>query len=255
MNLDIREASPAALRNLPVALLQRASLVLLSGACLLVLCGVKSRAQEATRGGTSASPATAQGRPTEPDAGIDKGDNEFGVWGAASTNSPTLIGTTESTRFASAALRYGRVFAATRNVAFEYTFDAVPLAVVSVPQFVFRRTGTGPFDFVVERSRRRAYGAGISPIGFKFNFRRRNRVQPFASTTGGLLYFNKQMPVPDSSQFNFTFDFGGGVQILTRNRKAFTVGYKFQHISNGYTGQFNPGMDVNVIYAGFSVFR
>jgi len=99
------------------------------------------------------------------------------------------------------------------------------------------------------------YGFGAAPIGWKFNFRRNRRVQPFAQATGGFLYFNRQAPVDDSSRFNFTFDFSGGVQIVNSNRRSFTIGYKYQHISNGFTGNFNPGVDVQMIFAGFSVFK
>jgi len=89
----------------------------------------------------------------------------------------------------------------------------------------------------------------------KFNFRRNRRVQPFAQTTGGFLYFAEQVPVTNASQFNFTFDFSGGVQIVNSNRRSFTVGAKSHHNSNGNTGTFNPGVDVQMVFAGFSIFR
>lgn len=198
----------------------------------------------------SAEAQSAGGGPD--DFKLKRGDNEFGFFGGTSTNTPTLIGTTEDAHLTVVALRYGRVFGTKGEVAFEYTIDGVPLALVSQTEFDVRREGDALF---LERTRRKVYGAGISPIGFKFNFRRRARVQPFASTSGGLLYFARQVPAPGSSQFNYTFDFSGGVQVLTRTRKAVLIGYKFQHISNANTAPFNPGLDANVIYAGFSVFR
>jgi hypothetical protein len=33
------------------------------------------------------------------------------------------------------------------------------------------------------------------------------------------------------------------------------LGYKFLHISNGFTSAVNPGVDNNVFYAGFSILR
>jgi hypothetical protein len=103
--------------------------------------------------------------------------------------------------------------------------------------------------------RRSVYGFGVAPIGLKFNFRRNRRVQPFGQATGGFLYFSDQVPDLNTSQFNFTFDFSGGVQVVNSNRRSFAVGYKYQHISNGYTGIYNPGVDVQMIFAGFSIFR
>jgi hypothetical protein len=139
-------------------------------------------------------------------------------------------------------------------VAVEYTVDLVPLTLVSRPEFVFTQQPGSNF-FTVERRHTTVYGAGASPVGFKFNFRREKRVQPFASTSGGVLYFSRQVPAPGSSQFNFTFEFSGGVQVFTHSRRAVTLGYKLQHVSNANTAPFNPGLDANVIYAGFSVFR
>jgi hypothetical protein len=63
------------------------------------------------------------------------------------------------------------------------------------------------------------------------------------------------VPLAGAARFNFTFDFSGGVQIVNSNRRAFTIGYKYEHISNGYRGTFNPGVDVQMIFAGFSIFR
>ena len=184
--------------------------------------------------------------------GIQKRWNEFGVWGSISFNSPTLIGKTANARFGNIGLRYGRVLAASKTVAFEWTIDAVPVAVLSNIRFAVVPSGSG---FVITQTRKSVYAWGLSPIGLKFNFRRNRRVQPFAQTTGGFLYFNEQVPLAGAARFNFTFDFSGGVQIVNRNRRAFTIGYKYQHISNADRANFNPGVDVQMIFAGFSVFK
>ncbi|HYW74336.1 MAG TPA: acyloxyacyl hydrolase [Pyrinomonadaceae bacterium] len=183
--------------------------------------------------------------------GIQKHWNEWGVWGGISLDAPTLIGKTPSARFGQIGLRYGRVLAASKTVAFEWTIDAVPVAVLSNDR-PFITSSSPP---VIGSERKSVYGAGAAPIGLKFNFRRDRRVQPFGQATGGFLYFAEQVPIANASQFNFTFDFGGGIQIVNSNRRSFTVGYKYQHISNGYTANFNPGVDVQMIFAGFSVFR
>ena len=185
--------------------------------------------------------------------GIEKGLNEFGIWGGVSFNAPTLIGKTPEARFAHLGLRYGRVLAASENVAFEYTVDVIPVAVLSLKRFTAVPVSPGVFS--IHETRESVYGAGAAPIGLKLNFRRQKRVQPFAAATGGFLYFYEQVPVAGASQFNFTYDFGGGIQIVNSNRRSFTVGYKYHHISNGYTATFNPGVDVQMIYAGFSVFK
>ena len=204
-------------------------------------------------------PTVASGQPareTEPQSpteGIQKRWNEWGIWGGISFDSPTLIGKTPDARFGNVGLRYGRVLAASKTVAFEWTIDAVPLSIISNSRLlpVFSENG-----FTVYAPKRKSvYGWGAAPIGLKFNFRRNRRVQPFGHATGGFLYFSEQVPDLNTSQFNFTFDFSGGVQIVNSDRRSFTMGYKYQHISNGYTGIYNPGVDVQMIFAGFSIFR
>ena len=52
-----------------------------------------------------------------PTEGIQKRDNEWGIWGGISFDSPTLIGKTPNARFGNLGLRYGRVLAASKTVA------------------------------------------------------------------------------------------------------------------------------------------
>ena len=228
------------------SLVTRAVSILFSGLLLLA-----STATVRSQVGHDGSPTERKRRSVG--EGIQKGWNEFGIWGAISFDSPTLIGTTTSARFGNVGLRYGRVLAASKTVAFEWTIDAVPLAILSNDRFTLVPTGSG--GFLVQKTRKSVFGAGLSPIGLKFNFRRQHRVQPFASSTGGFLYFREDVPVSGAKRFNFTFDVGGGIQIINDSRRAFTIGYKYQHISNGGTSPINPGVDVQIVYAGFSIFR
>jgi len=218
---------------------------------LAILLGLLSFTSKSSAQQTEAVLATVSSvtSPQSTGEGIQKRDNEWGAWGGISFDAPTVFGTTPSARFGNIGLRYGRVLAASRTIAFEWTIDAVPVAILSNDRFVFV-PGTGYIG-----NRKSVYGAGASPIGLKFNFRRDRRVQPFGQATGGFLYFSQQVPVPGASQYNFTFDFSGGVQIVNRNRHSFTIGYKFQHISNGSTAPLNPGVDAQMIFGGFSLFR
>jgi len=217
--------------------------------CLLLLTlPLVVLAQAPDNSSSSTSAAGAQST-TE---GIQKRWNEFGVWGGISFNAPTLIGKTPDARFGNIGLRYGRVLAASKTVAFEWTIDAIPLSILSNRRFTAVPSGSG---FVITQTRKSVYAWGLAPIGLKFNFRRNRRVQPFGQATGGFLYFNEQVPVAGAARFNFTFDFSGGVQIVNSNRRAFTIGYKYQHISNANRANANPGVDVQMIFAGFSVFK
>ena len=180
--------------------------------------------------------------------GMERAADEYGVWGGGSFSSPTLIGSTERVRLGLVAFRYARVVARGENLALKYTLDAVPVASMSFPVF---ETTAG----VTREMRKTITGAGLSPVGFQLNFRRRERVQPFAQASGGFLYFGERVPTSGGAQFNFTGDFGGGVQWKTGARRAWTVGYRYHHVSNGYRADVNPGFDSNIFYVGFSIFR
>jgi opacity protein-like surface antigen len=52
---------------------------------------------------------------------------------------------------------------------------------------------------------------------------------------------------PDSSQFNFTIDYGAGIQVFTSPRRAITIDYRYYHISNADIA-INPGTDANVYH-------
>ena len=221
-----------------------------------VLSGAEGRAKKT--GASSPDPLQA-GTPY-----LDRGMNEFGVWGGGSFSSPTLIGTAENARFAVVGLRYARVLAAGANgLALKYTADVVPLAALSYERSLFVQTSLNPDVFRLERDRETAYGAGLSPFGLQLNFRRSKRVQPFAAGSVGFIYFGETVPDERSAlepgrsgkQFNFTTDFGGGVQVFTGERRALTFGYRFHHLSNGYRGEINPGFDANLFYAGYSFFK
>ena len=236
-------------QRLRLTFVSNGTILRIPASCLLVL--ISSVIVSAQAINESSSLAAGSGAPSSSE-GIQKRWNEFGIWGGISFDSPTLIGKTPNSRFGNIGLRYGRVLAASKAVAFEWTIDAVPLSILSNNRFTAVPSGTG---FVVTQTRKSVYGWGVSPIGLKFNFRRNRRVQPFGQATGGFLYFNEQVPLAGAARFNFTFDFSGGVQIVNSNRRSFMIGYKYQHISNANRATFNPGVDVQMIFAGFSVFK
>lgn len=177
------------------------------------------------------------------------GQNEFGVWGGFSPVSATAIGVTTDRKFFELGLNWSRVILAGRVVAWKYVLDVVPMAFITQPA----ESEVPPFvPAPVSKPARTIYGAGFNPLGMQLNFRNTKKVQPFADIHGGLLYFQEQVPVLGSQQFNFTASWGGGVQFFTRENKTVSVGYRFHHLSNNEGAPRNPGNDANVFYVGFS---
>jgi hypothetical protein len=184
---------------------------------------------------------------------LEKNKNEFGVWAASSLGLPAALGGSRDRRIPLLiGLRYGRVLSAGKYAAIEFTFDVMPVAVVSGPKGGFSNPGGvaspgGGRDY--------AYGAGVIPVGFKLFVAPGHRIKPYLTVSSGPFYFNKQVPVPDSAQFNFLSTGGGGVQIYISARRAISIEYRVGHLSNAGVGNLNPGFNSSTIHAGFSVFR
>ena len=101
------------------------------------------------------------------------------------------------------------------------------------------------------------YGFAVTPLGFTADFGRRHRVFPFLQTNEGIIASSEPIPinVTGATGLNFLIDIGGGVRIKTGQGRAISLGYKFLHVSNGFTSPVNPGVDNNVFYAGFSILK
>lgn len=186
----------------------------------------------------------------------ETGKNEFTVWGGFSPDSSTLIkgtGRVEDARFGVVAFRYARRFNNSDKVNLKYTADVVPVAFLNYRDIEIQGSPTS-LPFVVSSVRPTRYGFGASPLGIQANFRPRKKVQPFIEATGGFLYLNKRTPNFVGTRFQFTADVGGGIEFKLKEKRAFTVGYKYFHISNGNRGIQNPGFDNNLIYVGYTFF-
>lgn len=183
------------------------------------------------------------------DAFLRRGSNEFGLWSGYSPASFKLVGQTEDRKLFLLNLQYARTLFATTPFTFKYTAEIVPVALQSQPTEIQLINGNN----VINRAAT-VYGAGASPIGFQGNFGRK-AIQPFTNGSVGFLYFRQQVPVIDSSQFNYTITIGFGAQYFRRSGKTFSFGWKYDHISNKGQANRNPGIDSSVFYAGFSVVR
>ncbi len=159
-----------------------------------------------------------------------------------------LVGRTTDRSFFELNLQYARVFETSDNWAMKYTAEIVPVAIVRQPQ-----QGIINGNAVdLPGSKQKIYGFGVTPVGLRVNFRRGHVLQPYINGTAGVLYFRDQVPVADSSRFNFALGLGAGIQIWYLENQSIILGYKYHHISNGFTAPRNPGMDSNLFYIGYT---
>jgi lipid A 3-O-deacylase PagL len=188
-----------------------------------------------------------------------QGDTEFGVWGGYSLGNPHLIGISGDHQFGVVGLRYGHSIYDWSAVSLEYTLDLLPAEIIRQPTYV--QCATNPTKFpqgLCQTGHEVVYSGGLNPLGLKLNFRREHQLQLFGASTAGFIASTRPVPIDVSggTQFNFTFDFQAGFQLYNSARsRAWILGYKYQHISNAYRHSFNPGVDFNSIFLGYSFFR
>jgi hypothetical protein len=182
-----------------------------------------------------------------PDSSPSQPRHDFQFFAGYSPVSATLIGTTTDRRFFMAGFGYSYRCWVWPSVSISYSGELMPAAVLLqpgqyLPQFV-------PAHAV--------YGFAVRPLGFTADFGRRHRIYSFLQTNEGIIASSEPIPinVTGATGLNFLIDVGGGVRVKMGQRRAISLGYKFLHISNGFTTPVNPGVDNNVFYAGFSILR
>jgi hypothetical protein len=174
------------------------------------------------------------------------GVHEFGAWWGFSGFSGPIWGFAQDVKYMPIDVTYSYLWHGGEKWNFRYAPELTALAMLDEPQ----KGVKSRFD-----QRKRTYGSGLSPVGFRASFFPQSRVQPFLSTDGGFVYFIDRVLSPQGSQFMYTIDFGGGVQIFHKQRQAISFGYRYQHLSNANISQHNPGTDTNVFYVAMSRFR
>jgi hypothetical protein len=80
----------------------------------------------------------------------------------------------------------------------------------------------------------------------------REWVQPYAEVGVGMLYSDLKT-FSLSSRVLFSVDGAVGVEVPVGERGGITLGYRFRHISNAGQDEVNPGLNSNVIVAGFAL--
>ena len=174
------------------------------------------------------------------------GVHEVGTWWGFSGFSGHIWGYADDIKYMPVDITYSYLINPGAKWNFRYAPEITALAMLDEP------TPSNP-NFLDKR--KRTYGSGVSPVGFRASFYPESRVQPFLSTDGGFIYFLDRVLSPQGSQFMYTIDFGGGVQFIRKQRQSISIGYRYQHLSNANISLHNPGTDANTFYVAISRFR
>jgi opacity protein-like surface antigen len=212
--------------------------------------------------------------------------NTFGVFGEYSNDSSHIIlGTAENRKLLDFGGGYSRRVLLNRFVEGQYMLELRPIMLESDPlahQTIHSTSPPPPFTVTSEFAtvqachpfsatftsvlqgvtysntttltcgRQWTFGEGFSPLGFKWNFRPRHRIQPVISLLGGYMFATKPIPVADAGSWNFTFEFGGGVEWYRSATRSIRAEYRIHHISNKDTAAENPGIDNGLFQVTYS---
>lgn len=177
---------------------------------------------------------------------------------------PSPIGEGEALPFEKGTVEFSVIGGVSLPVSlFEANADhQLALASFSVGRVMAGRPGHGSLELLVEvspfiqvRQPDRVRGWSVAPLFVRWNFPpagRRTRI--FGEVSGSLLWTNAPVPVRTTT-FNFMDQAGFGIRIEESSRRAWLIGYRFQHISNAGRVRPNPGANFNFIYLGLSFLR
>jgi hypothetical protein len=99
-----------------------------------------------------------------------------------------------------------------------------------------------------------AYAAAFNPLNLKWNFTGSARTVPYLELGGGVLFSNHAVPL-NTSHVNFLTHATLGFQFFNNERRAFTAGVRYEHISNAGLTVPNPGVNTVQFQLGMNWFK
>lgn len=214
--------------------------------------------------------------------------NTLGIVGAYSWDSShMLLGAAENRELLNVGVSYSRRLLMNSVVNWQYDVELLPVALESDPTVTQTVQFTGPDEITASYNvgavmvtctpvtmsfsspagpggtpvsytatdycsgRQWTAGEAISPVGMQWNLLPRRRIQPLFEGHGGYMYSTRPIPIVTAGSFNFTFDFGTGLEIFRSNLNSIRIEYRYHHISNDYTGGTNPGIDSGMIQVAY----
>jgi hypothetical protein len=167
--------------------------------------------------------------------GPEKGGHEEQFWTGGGTSQP---GGVRGINVWNAGFRYGWILTEAYGPKilrgrFEYAVDAVPIF------WFFEPGGT-------------AFGAGLDPVGLKWNFDAGSRVVPYFDATAGFVFASRAVP---SGAWHGNFTTGGALGAHLLGKFAnFNAEVRFMHISNAGLTTYNPGINTLQVRIGIGRF-
>lgn len=171
--------------------------------------------------------------------------HQLGLSIGYSFDSFTMWGKTPDATLSMTSMRYSRkLINPLKEYTIRYTLDMNMSATYTYPSEGLltnnpRRSSTGGF--------------GFAPLGFQIDLEENKTVSPFIQSAAGFILLKEPFPDERGTRFNFTLEFGAGLNISLSDHLALFAGYKYHHMSNGERGIVNPGVDSNFLFGGLLI--
>ncbi len=151
------------------------------------------------------------------------------------------------------------VFLESDPVLLGYRSDSPPLVILfpQTPRVVYVSHSpvlADPQNVLVTPfyGRQWTYSGGANPIGLKLNGFPHRRLQPVFAVAVGFLLSSRDLPVDNTSAFNFCAEYGPGLEWFLSPRRSLRFDYRYHHISNANLGAHNPATDSGILQITYS---
>ena len=228
---------------------------LLVASAVLAITGLSERSDaQVSNGETCSVPSSAAELVADSDAGWS-----FDAWFAGGTHEPikTRVGHKEDRALYLLGVSISRPLERWRLGDLRFTPTFVPgiLATANREYKVVNLEDSGSVTLPEGTEsipyKKSAFGVGLIPLAVEGSLHITRRAGIVIGGGGGVAYFDRRIPDPGETRFNFLADGHTGVY-LRSGIGVTTVGFRLQHISNGGTGRVNPGLDSRMLYVGFA---
>jgi hypothetical protein len=133
----------------------------------------------------------------------------------------------------------------------DYVAEFLPFVLLDKPAKVDIWGGPSPTS--EKYNRVFVPGIGISPIGFRMQWRNKKTIRPYLEAKGGLLVFTQKVPSNQATYVNFSMQSATGVQVMMTDRWGLRLGlFSDFHFSDAFIVPVNPGLDVMNANLGLS---
>lgn len=173
---------------------------------------------------------------TEPEKNLS-----IGFWFGYSPFSNTILARIDEAKLVLAGLDVTHTSFNIQNISIRASSQLIIFGMTDFP----KNGQSGPRD---QRS-----GIGLIPLKATIPLINSTNSFPYLSAGIGFMFFSQRFPNNEGTQFNATIEAGAGYQTRLTEQLSLDIGYRFHHMSNGQTGQVNPGIDSNLFTATLNV--